>query len=189
MWCLVLPATDVGVAYEAKLGREIATGRRGYTALAKWLSCVASGEPHEVAATKVLTKHGLRVGVAQSSRTIAAVGAISKLVHGQKNTPATGADLLDTTLAVIMTAWPTFDASSSTDRFDGRLIDALGLIVTRNPDLDVKRMANKLNTKKAARWVDDVLNAAAGRSVRDLVAGSMITSYNSALRTSAKLKL
>jgi len=179
----------VGVANEAKLGRDIATGRRGYSSLAKWLSCVASGEPHEVEANKVLTKHGLRVGKATSARTIAAVGAVSKIVHGTKNSPTTGANLLDTTLMIIMATWPDHDPSSSSSRFDGRLIDALGIIVTRNPDLDVKRMANKLSSKKAMRWVDDVLNTTSGKSVRDLVAGSILASYNSALRTSARLKL
>jgi hypothetical protein len=189
MWCLVLPPTEKGVEAEAKLGRAIATGRRGYTNLAKWVSCVASGEPHEVAATKVLSSHGLRVGQAQSSRTIAAVGTVSKIVHGQKNTPETGAANLDKILTIILKTWPDHDPSSSTSRFDGRLIEALGLIVTRNPDIDVKRMSNKLATKRAARWIDDVLNTTSGRSVRDLVASSIITSYNSQLRTGQRLKL
>ena len=102
MWCLVLPNTEMGVVSEAKLGRSIATGRRGYSTLAKWVSCVASGEPHEVQANKVLATHGLRVGQAQSSRTIAAVGAVSKIVHGQKNTPATGAEQLDKVITIIL---------------------------------------------------------------------------------------
>jgi len=189
MWCLVLPSSEQGIVSEAKLGRSIATGRRGYSTLAKWVSCVASGEPHEVAASKVLEQHGLRVGLAQSSRTIAAVGAVSKIVHGQKNTPATGAEQLDTVLSIILATWPDHDPSSSTSRFDGRLVEALGIIVARNPGLDVKRMANKLGSKRAMRWIDDVLNTTSGRSVRDLVAGSIIASYNGGLRTAARLKL
>lgn len=189
MWCLVLPNTEMGVVSEAKLGRAIATGRRGYSTLAKWVSCVASGEPHEVQANKVLATHGLRVGQAQSSRTIAAVGAVSKIVHGQKNTPATGAEQLDKVISIILATWPDHDPSSSTSRFDGRLIEALGLIVSRNPDVDTKRMVNKLGTKRALRWIDDVLNTTSGRSVRDLVANSIISSYNGGLRTAARLKL
>ena len=189
MWCLVLPDTEKGTETEAKLGRAIATGRRGYSTLAKWVSCVASGEPHEVQANKVLATHGLRVGQAQSSRTIAAVGAVSKIVHGQKNTPATGAEQLDKVITIILNTWPDHDPSSSTSRFDGRLIEALGLIVSRNPDVDTKRMVNKLGTKRALRWIDDVLNTTSGRSVRDLVANSIISSYNGGLRTAARLKL
>lgn len=189
MYCLVLPASEKGIDIEAKLGRTIATGRRGYSTLAKWVSCVASGEPHEVMANKVMADHGLRVGQTQSTRTIAAVGAVSKIVHGQKNSPATGAELLDKVLTIIMTTWPDHDPSSSTSRFDGRLIEALGLIVTRNPDVDTKRMSNKLGTKRAMRWIDDVLNTTSGRSIRDLVAGSIIASYNGGLRTGNRLKL
>lgn len=189
MWCLVLPTTERGVDIEAKLGRTIATGRRGYSTLAKWVSCVASGEPHEVAANQVLADHGLRVGAAQSSRTIAAVGAVSKIVHGQKNTPATGADHLHKVLTIILSTWPDHDPSSSTSRFDGRLIEALGVIVARNPNVDVKRMTNKLGTKRAMRWIDDVLNTTSGRSIRDLVAGSIVASYNAQLRSAARLKL
>jgi hypothetical protein len=189
MWCLVLPASEKSIETEAKLGRAIATGRRGYSTLAKWVSCVASGEPHECQANKVLADHGLRVGQTQSTRTIAAVGAVSKIVHGQKNSPSTGADLLDKVLTIIMTTWPDHDPSSSTSRFDGRLIEALGLIVTRNPDVDTKRMSNKLGTKRAMRWIDDVLNTTSGRSIRDLVAGSIIASYNGGLRTGNRLKL
>ena len=189
MWCLVLPTAEGGVKAEAKLGRSIATGRRGYSTLAKWVSCVASGEAHEVEANKVLTKHGLRVGQAQSSRTIAAVGAVSKIVHGQKNTPATGAEQLDKVITIILDTWPDHDPSSSTSRFDGRLVEALGIIVARNPGLDVRRMSSKLGSKRAMRWIDDVLNTTSGRSVRDLVAGSIISSYNAQLRTAARLKL
>jgi hypothetical protein len=189
MWCLVLPNEELGVTNEAKLGRQIATGRRGYSTLAKWVSCAASNEPHEVQANKVLAKHGLRVGQAQSTRTIAAVGAVSKIVHGQKNTPASGADQLDKVIMIILNTWPDHDPSSSTSRFDGRLIEALGLIVARNPDLDVKRMVTKLASKRAMRWIDDVLNTTSGRSIRDLVAGSIITSYNAQLRTGSRLKL
>jgi hypothetical protein len=189
MWCLVLPASEKGIDIEAKLGREIATGRRGYSTLAKWISCVASGEPHEVEANKVLAAHGLRVGAAQSSRTIAAVGALSKIIHGQKNTPETGAEQLEKVVTIILGTWPDHDPSSSTSRFDGRLVEALGLIVARNQEIDVKRMVNKLSTKRAMRWVDDVLNTTSGRSIRDLVASSIISSYNSALRTGARLKL
>lgn len=189
MWCLVLPVTEVGVDVEAKLGRTIATGRRGYSTLAKWVSCVASGEPHEVLANRVLASHGLRVGQAQSSRTIAAVGAVSKIVHGQKNSPATGAEQLDKVISIILATWPDHDPSSSTSRFDGRLLDALGLIVARNPDLDAKRMSNKLASKRAMRWIDDVLNVTAGRSIRDLIAGSIVTSYNAQLRSGSRLKL
>lgn len=189
MYCLVLPQSEVGVTTEAKLGRAIATGRRGYSTLAKWVSSVASNEPHEVAANKVLSDHGLRVGQAQSSRTIAAVGAVSKIVHGQKNTPATGAYQLDKVITIILATWPDHDPSSSTSRFDGRLIEALGLIVARNPEVDTKRMANKLGTKRAMRWIDDVLNTTSGRSVRDLVAGSIVASYNGGLRTGNRLKL
>jgi hypothetical protein len=50
-------------------------------------------------------------------------------------------------------------------------------------------MVNKLATKRAARWIDDVLSTTSGRSVRDLVASSIITSYNSQLRTGQRLKL
>lgn len=189
MWCLVLPATEVDIANEAKLGRAIATGRKGYSTLAKWVSSVASGEAHEVLANRVLASHGLRVGQAQSSRTIAAVGAVSRIVHGQKNSPATGAEQLDKVLAIILATWPDHDPSSSTSRFDGRLIAALGLIVARNPEVDVKRMANKLATKRAMRWIDDVLNTTSGRSIRDLVAGSIVASYNSGMRTGNRLKL
>lgn len=189
MWCLVLPASEKGIELEAALGRQIATGRRGYSTLAKWVSCVASGEPHEVMADAVLSSHGLRVGQAQSARTIAAVGAVSKIVHGQKNSPQNGADQLDKVLSIILSTWPDHDPSSSTSRFDGRLLEALGIIVARNPGLDVKRMTNKLSSKKAMRWIDDVLNTTSGRSVRDLVAGSIVSSYNSALRSGARLKL
>jgi hypothetical protein len=188
MWCLVLPPEPT-IADEAKLGREMAKGRRGYSTLATWVSCVASGEAHEIEANKVLIKHGLRVGQAQSSRTIAAVGSVSKIVHGQKNTPTSGAAQLDTVLTIVLGTWPDHDPSSSTSRFDGRLLDALGIIVSRNPDLDTRRMINKLGTKRAMRWVDDVLNTTSGRSVRDLIAGSMISSYNSGMRTGARLKL
>ena len=50
-------------------------------------------------------------------------------------------------------------------------------------------MVNKLGTKRAMRWIDDVLNTTSGRSVRDLVADSIISSYNGGLRTGARLKL
>lgn len=189
MWCLVLPDAERGLATEAKLGRTISTSRRGYSTLAKWVSCVASGEPHEIEADKVLASHGLRVGQAASARTVAAVGSISKIVHGQKNTPATGAQLLDTVLTIVLTTWPDHDPSSSSSRFDGRLLDALGIVVTRNPGLDVRRMCNKLGTKRAMRWVDDVLNTTSGKSVRDLVAGSIVHQYNTSLRSGHKLQL
>jgi hypothetical protein len=188
MWCLVLPP-EKDITAEAKLGRDIATGRRGYSTLAKWVSCVASNEPHEIEANKVLIRHGLRVGQAQSSRTIAAVGSVSKIVHGQKNTPSSGAEQLDKVLTIILGTWPDHDPSSSTSRFDGRLIDALGIIVARNPDIDIKRMVSKLGSKRAMRWVDDVLNTTSGRSVRDLIASSIVSSYNSQLRSGARLKL
>ena len=92
-------------------------------------------------------------------------------------------------ITIILDTWPDHDPSSSTSRFDGRLIEALGLIVARNPDIDTKRMANKLGTKRAMRWIDDVLNTTSGRSVRDLVAGSIVASYNGGLRTGNRLKL
>lgn len=189
LYAIVLPDTERGVNREAKLGRAIALNRRGYSTLARWVSCVASGEPHELEANKVLVAHGLRVGQAQSARTIAAVGAVSKIVHGKKNTPATGANLLDTVLTIILGTWPDHDPSSASSRFDGRLLDAIGYLVTRNPDVDVRRMTAKLGTKKAMRWVDDVLNTTSGRSVRDLVASSIATSYNSGLRTGNRLQL
>lgn len=189
MWCVVLPDDQRGITYEAKLGREIATGRKPYTPLAKWVSCVASGESHELAAAKVLAEHGLRVGQSQSSHTIAAVGAMAKIIHGPKNTPVTGATLLNRTLTIILGTWPDHDPSSSTTRFDGRLIEAIGLIVTRNPDVDTKRMISKLSTKRAMRWIEDVLNGTTGKSVRDLVAGSMLMSYNTGLRTGHRLQL
>lgn len=189
MYCLILPDTERGVAREAKLGRTISTGRRGYSTLAKWVSCTASGEAHEVEATKVLTAHGLRVGASQSARTIAAVGAVSKIVHGQKNSPATGAEQLNTVLRIIIETWPDHDPSSSTSRFDGRLLSAIGLIVARNPGLDVRRMVTKLGSKRAMRWVDDVLNQTTGQAVQSRVANSIISSYNSSLRTGQRLKL
>lgn len=189
LWCVVLPAAECDIANEAKLGREIATSRRGYSTLAKWVSRVGSLEPHEVEASKVLAKHGLRVGQAQSARTIAAVGAVTKIVHGQKNTPATGAHYLDLVLSIIVNTWPDHDPSSSTSRFDGRLLDAVGVIVIRNPDLDVRRMVSKLGTKRAMRWVDDVLNTTSGKSVRDLVAGSILASYNASLPARHRLAL
>ena len=189
MWCLILPDSEKGIQAEAEAGREIATSRKPYTALAKWVSCVASGEPHEVMAEKVLASHGLRVGSTVSTRTIAAVGAVSKIVHGRKNTPQAGAEELNTVLSIIMGTWPDHDPSSGTSRFDGRLLDAIGVIVARNPDLDVKRMVQKLGSKKAMRWVNDVLNTTSGRSVRDLIAGSIIASYNSGRRTGGRLSL
>lgn len=189
MWCILLPDTERGVTTEARLGRAISTGRRGYSTLAKWVSCAASGDPHEVEANKVLAAHGLRVGNAQSARTIAAVGAVSRIVHGQKNSAATGAKHLDTVLTIIMGTWPDHDPSSSTSRFDGRLLAAIGLIVTRNPDLEVRRMVAKLSTKRAMRWVDDVLNTAPGQAVTGRVASSIIASYNASLRTGQRLAL
>jgi hypothetical protein len=50
-------------------------------------------------------------------------------------------------------------------------------------------MSNKLASKRAMRWIDDVLNITAGRSIRDMVANSIVTSYNGGLRTGNRLKL
>lgn len=180
MWALVLAVEHVGVKDEARIGMSISTGRTPFAAFDKFEARVRCGEPHEVQAQRVLDELGLRLGRAPSSKTVAAAASIMSLIHGSLAPPDLGAEWLRDTLMVLMTAWPNDDDKSKVSRFDHRLFDVIGQIVSRNDDIDLDRLAHKLSSKAAARWVTDC--TASGAAVRLQLRVAVLESYNKGLR-------
>lgn len=179
-WCIVLADDVRGVAAEADAGLRISKGRTPFHSFDEWQARVRRGDPHEVAATKVLQEFGLRMGKSPSAQSLGSAHTVMRLIHGHLAEPDLGAERLRNTLLVLTEAWPHADDMSRVSRFDHRLIEVVGGIITRNDDVDLDRLATKLATRKAGRWIEDCIGQ---KSVLVTLREAIINSYNKGLRT------
>lgn len=185
MWCVVLEGKQAGVRNEAAIGLQVSKGRVSFKAIDVFEARVRCGDEHEVAALEVLDDLGLRLGHTASSRTIASAGSIMRLIHGALAPPELGAEFLRNTLLVLMTAWPKDDIESSVSRFDNRLFDVVGSIVSRNDAVDLDRLARKLRSKAAHRWIKDVTNTDV--PLKAAVRASILFEYNRGLHKAHRI--
>lgn len=184
LWCVVLPDEYSGIAVEADTGLTISTGRVRHDAYDQWEMRVVRGDAHELAATAVLRAHGLHVSRTGSAQGIAAVQTIKTMIHARKQTPELGADLLDKTIAVLMSAYPDHDPFSRETRFDHRLLAVVAEVIVKNDHIKLDRLASKLRTLQAAQWVSNVL-LRNGQKRNDVLGVNIVNTYNYNLRGNA----
>lgn len=139
---------------QAQVALDITMGRRGHSAYELWRLRYNAGHEHEIYATTALERHGLRVGRGQSSTTIGAVATVRRIVHGGNFTPEFGAELLDRTIIVLMSAFPTYDHESNVTRWDRYMLLAVANLLLSYPEADGKRLAGVLRVRPAVQWVN-----------------------------------
>jgi hypothetical protein len=174
--CLILPAKTTD-KQQSQIALDIVQGRRGHSAYEQWRLRYNAGHPHEIFATTVLEKHGLRVGKAPSAMSIGAVATVRRIVHGGGFSPELGSELLDKTLAVITTAFPTHDHESNVSRWDRYLMLAVSTIIVRWPDYESARLARSLRVRPAGPWVN-LGQGAEGPSPDAAILSSLTAEYN-----------
>lgn len=137
---------------EAALALAILCGRRGHSALERWRLLVNMGQPHEIEAEAEMSRHGVTLGASPDPYTIAAVQAVSRIIHGVRRTPALGAEMLGRVLDVIGHAFAA-DEQAIGSRWDGRLLRAVGELLTRHPDIDVDALTATLGSHESITWI------------------------------------
>lgn len=151
--CMVI-ISQVGAKAQAQLALEIVQGRSRHTAYEQWRLRYNSGQPHEIFATTIMDRLGLRVGQAASSMTISAVATVRTIIHGGNFSPEAGAELLDRTLTTLMAAFPTYDHESNVTRWNRDLLLAVATTYASHPDVNPQRMARALHIRPASQWVN-----------------------------------
>ena len=148
--CLILPARPREA--RAQVALSIYKGRRGHSSCDRWDLAVNAGKPHEVAAQKALDRLDLRIGKGASGHTITAAAAVAAVVHAGHRTPEEGAEILETTLRIIMEAFPEPEDGVH-HRFDGTLIRGLGGLIGANPQADLKRLTEVMGKRLLRLWL------------------------------------
>ena len=173
---------------ESGYGVEIARSRRGHSKLAQWEARVRRGDKHELAAEEVLRKHGLRLGMQVGVSTIASVAVVEQIVKDARQTPSAGAKTLDTTLTTIEMAYERDSSDSSSTRWHGEIIKAVGTLVLRNPQVECDRLAMTLQEKMAKHWITHSKSLSEPRAVWFTIADMVAQRYNKGIRN-AKRKI
>jgi hypothetical protein len=180
VWCL-LDESVKGLADEATVGLSIAKGRKPHSQTQQWRMRVTAGQPHELAATRILDSLGLRIADGRGAVQISGAGTVMKLIHGTPShplSPADGAQLLSKTLSLIQAAIPE-DSRNVGRRWDSAIIKAVAHIISVYPEVDTMRLAQKLAERTANQWL------AFGQSTTPAwrgVSTVMVGDYNRALR-------
>lgn len=173
--CMVLipETTD---KQQSQIALDIVQSRRGHSAYEQWRLRYNAGQPHEIYATTILEKYGLRVGKSPSVKTIGAVATVRRIIHGGQFTPEYGAELLDRTLNVLISAFPTHDHESNTGRWDRFIMLAVSQAVIRWPDVELDRLAQSLRTRPATQWTN--LSKGVKPSPEMAILNGLVTEYN-----------
>jgi hypothetical protein len=137
----------------AQLALNSVQGRRVHTAFEKWRLRYNSGHPHEIQATMVMDRLGVRVGQAGSAMTISAVATVRSIIHGGQFSPEEGARLLDRTLTTIIAAFPTHDHESNVSRWNSGILLAVAQTYVTYPKADQARLARALRVRPAQQWI------------------------------------
>lgn len=180
IWCIILDSRDANPPHEAEIALAISTTRKRHDAFDTWTLRLRAGDPYLIAATKAMRDIGLSIARNKDVNTIQAVQTIDRLIRAGGCAPDVGSERLVRTLTILMRAWPDNDEISRTNRFDRRLVYAVGELIRRNPVVDDHRMIDKLSAKAAHRWWTDVADRA--QQTQALV-DSIQISYNRGMRT------
>ena len=165
---------------EADLAREIDRSRTKMDPYDKWHLDIQRGELFEILGQRVLVEHKLRLGRWPASRTIGCTGTIANIVHKSRN-PEKGADLLDSVLWVIETAFPDRGVNDELlARWDSVMLSAVAKLIVENPQIKLSRLAEKLKKLEAVEWVTTSKKQAYSRATN--VAVGVAIRYNSNLR-------
>lgn len=174
--CMVITSNTTDKT-QAQIALDITMGRGQHNAYEKWRLRLNSGHPHEIAATVVMERHGVRVGQASSAMTISAVATVRSIVHGGNFTPEYGAELLDKTLTVLIAAFPTHDHESNVTRWNAGILNAVAQTLVRFPDADTARLARALRVRPAPQWVN-LGKGVQGEPPWMVIARGMANEYN-----------
>jgi hypothetical protein len=182
---ILVPAMIVPKANEkqqADIALTIVRTRRGHSAVEQWHLAVNAGYAHEVFAQVVLDDLHLRIGRSATATTIAAAATVRNIVYGGRLQPEYGAELLRSTLDVIMEAFPTHDSQSNTTRWDRFMLLAVAWIVHHNERLDRSRLANSLKVRPAMQWIN-IGKGADQLPVDVAMRQAIVIDYNKGLRS------
>jgi len=177
---MVVPDIE-GIRAQAQTALDIVKGRHRHSAYEQWRQRYNAGHDHEVFATVVLEKYGLRVGKSPAAMTIGAVATIRTIVHGGAYTAELGAEMLDKVLCVLMTAFPTYDHESNVNRWNRNLLLAVHEVVAKNPDVNLDRLAAGVRVRPAIQWVN-VARDAEQQPAHLAIANAIKAGYNRGLR-------
>ena len=181
VWTLVVPAEGVN---EAALSKGIATSRKAHNPFEKWDQDRKAGGELENRVTDVLALHdGIYLtdkirNLTYGNKGIVAVGAVRRIV----TTPGTleeGLDLLDSTITVLVTAFPSLPKKI----FEGNMLKAVAGLIYRNdlqPGAEFRRLAERLGATgwTPELWLAEGIHRKTGQTPLDAVTESMAAAYN-----------
>jgi len=149
IYCVVLQPESP--AQQATNALAIDKGRTRISAVQRWDMEITKGDPHVVAGSRVLHKHGVRMTRSGGPSTTAAASAISSILRSKLRSPEEGAVLLDATLSVITEAWPTEPVSGRDERFNQAILGAISDVLAEGtqPKAVVKALHKQ---RRTADW-------------------------------------
>lgn len=169
---------------EAAIAAAIARSRTRHNPYQLWQLDLAQGKELQVAAQEILGRLGLefsKPGTTSSGRRITAVASVGQIMRMEKDLEE-GADLLDTVLSVLITA---FDDQQ--DMFSGLLLKAVAKIVHNNPGIDIRRLARVLSHQAPGRWIAEKLHRREGQPALECIGSAIVDDYNRMLHAQSKI--
>lgn len=175
MWGVI--STD---SNESGVALGIARGRKPLTPYDKWRLRLHMQDPRCLAAKQVMDfmepPLALYDRTGKSGYGLSAVGVVDTIMGTYGDDVQSSALLLRSVLQVLAKAWP---LPTEPRRFDGRLMDALRLIMTRNAEIiDTDRLVEKLQTTTARRWYQYGSDRAGTDTAASAIAREIIKVYN-----------